>query len=74
MHELGWSGQFKDKDTGEEILFDFEKVQSLLEDKLTLICNEVGATEPPTLFFSDNEWLAKKQGEIMPLTSDMRWL
>lgn len=61
LHELGWSGQFPDKDTKEVVLFQFEKVQEMLDDKIKLICNEVGATEPPIFFFSDNQWLADKE-------------
>jgi len=67
LHELGWSGQFPDKETGETVLFNFDKVLEMLEDKIRLICSEVEATERPIFFFSDNEWLAKKEGrEFIP--------
>lgn len=62
LHEIGWSGQFKDKETGEEILLPFHTVHEILDEKINLICREVGATEAPTLYFSDSEWLAKKEG------------
>lgn len=61
LHEIGWSSQFKDKDTGEEILFDFDRAAELLDNKIKLICLETDATEEPILFVSDSEWLAKKQ-------------
>lgn len=67
LHEIGWSAQFKDKDTGEEILFDFERVEELLNDKISLICEEVGATTSPILFVSDSEFLSKKlKREFIP--------
>ena len=67
LHELGWSSQFKDKETGEEIIFDFDMVQEMLDAKIDLICSEVEATEEPILFFSDSEWLAEKESrEFIP--------
>tara|TARA_R110002050_G_scaffold291167_2_gene445436 strand:+ start:10150 stop:10998 length:849 start_codon:yes stop_codon:yes gene_type:complete len=60
LHELGWSSQFKDKDTGEEILFDFEVVEELLNKKIDIICEDVGATKPPILFLSDSPWYTAK--------------
>tara|TARA_R110000851_G_scaffold115675_2_gene241599 strand:- start:3194 stop:4048 length:855 start_codon:yes stop_codon:yes gene_type:complete len=59
LHELGWSGQFKDKDTGEEVLLPFDTVQALLDEKIRLICEDVGATEPPTLYLTNSVWLTK---------------
>ena len=39
----------------------------MLEDKIELICSEAGATEEPTFYFSDNQWLADKEGrEFIP--------
>lgn len=67
LHELGWSGEFKDKETGERILFDFEKVADLLDQKLMVICEEAGATQDPIIFFSDNEYIARrKKREFTP--------
>lgn len=57
LHEIGWSGEFKSKETGEEILLDPEYVFDLLDKKIDLICEDVGATEPPTLFITNSEWL-----------------
>ncbi len=61
LHELGWSGQWFDKDSGVEVILDWDRVEELLNKKIATICSEVGATEPPTLFLSDSKWLAKKQ-------------
>lgn len=55
LHELGWSAQFKDKDTGEELLFDFDFVESLILNKLRVIDIEIEATEEPLIFFSDSD-------------------
>lgn len=57
LHELGWSGQFKDKETGEEVLLSRERVVDMLDEKIKLICEDVEVTEPPILFLSDSEWL-----------------
>jgi 5'-3' exonuclease, C-terminal SAM fold len=57
LHELGWSGQFKDKETKEEILLDFELVAEMLDEKIRLICEDVEADEPPLLFLTNSEWL-----------------
>jgi 5'-3' exonuclease, C-terminal SAM fold len=67
LHEIGWSSQFKDKETGEEILFDFERTAEMLDEKIRLICEDVGATGPPILFISDSEWISNKLGrEYVP--------
>lgn len=60
LHEIGWSGQFKDKESGEEILLDFEFVSELLDEKIRLICQDVEADEPPLLFLTNSEWLNKQ--------------
>ncbi len=57
VHELGWSGQFKDKETGEDVLLSLERVLTLLDEKIKLICEDVEASEPPILFLTDSEWL-----------------
>lgn len=59
LHEIGWSGQFKDKETKEEILLPFEHVQELLDQKIKLICEDVNATELPIIFLTNNEWLTE---------------
>ena len=33
----------------------------MLVQKINLICEDVGATQPPIIFVTDNEWLANKQ-------------
>jgi len=60
LHELGWSGEFKDKETGEVVLFDFDKVQELLDDKIKFICEEVEATEAPRIYITNTEWLVEQ--------------
>lgn len=62
LHEIGWSGQFKDKESGEEVLLPFAHVAELLDKKIEGICTDVLADEPPTIFLSDNEWLAYAEG------------
>lgn len=57
LHEMGWSGEFVDKDSGEPILLDFERVQDITEEKLRIISVETEATTPPIIFLSDNVWL-----------------
>lgn len=60
LHELGWSGEFKDKDTGEIVLFPFERVAELLDEKIRLICEDVRATTEPVLFITSSEWLTEQ--------------
>jgi hypothetical protein len=60
LHELGWSGQFKDKETGDEILLDFELVAEMLDEKIRLICLDVDATQPPVLYLTDSPWLNER--------------
>lgn len=60
LHELGWSGQFKDKETGEEVLLDVEHVLDLLDKKIKLICEDVDATEPPIIYITDSEELTQR--------------
>lgn len=57
LHELGWSGEFKDKETGEFVTLPFEHVQELLDAKIRLICDEVDATAQPTIYLTNSEWL-----------------
>jgi hypothetical protein len=64
LHELGWSGQFKDKETGEEIISPFDRVQELLDEKIKHICREVDADQPPIIFLTDSVWLAEQQGRV----------
>src|SRR5210317_1280876 len=76
LHEIGWSGEFNDKETGEPILLDFDEVSKILDDKIDLICNEVGATQAPTLFVTDNEDFHKvrsKREELPPYQRGFRY-
>lgn len=62
LHEIGWSAEFKDKETSEVLLFDADYACDLLKEKIEGICFDVDATEPPLIFLSDSEWLSKKLG------------
>lgn len=81
LHEIGWSSEFKDKDTGEPILFDWDKTELLLTEKIKLIEMEVGATAPPVIFLSDSKEfraidnrLRKFRGEeLIPFTKNFRY-
>lgn len=64
LHELGWSGQFKDKDTEEEVILDFETVKDMLDEKIRLICEDVDATEPPTLFVTNSQTLTDRVNKL----------
>jgi len=57
LHELGWSGGFKDKETKEVLLMEFDFVADLLDKKLTDICKEVNASESPLIFITNSEWI-----------------
>jgi hypothetical protein len=59
LHELGWSGEFKDKETGELVLLPFSSVLEILNRKMDDILEQVGATETPLLFFSSSENLCR---------------
>ena len=65
LHEFGWSGEFKNKDpdmgeVGELILMNFDHVSELLEKRISVICADVEATEPPVMFFTNSEYLNKR--------------
>lgn len=57
LHELGWSGEFTDKETKEKILMDFDHVADLLDKKIQTICLEVDATTGPIIFVTNSEWV-----------------
>lgn len=63
LHELGWSGEFKDKETGEVVLLTPDHVFELLDKKIEGICKDVEATEPPVLLLSDSPYLAEQRKE-----------
>lgn len=52
-YEVGFSGQIKGED-GEEVILDFDRVAELLDEKIRIICEEVNATEAPTLYLSND--------------------
>lgn len=62
LHEIGWSGEFRDKDTGENVLLPAEHVMEILDKKIEIICEDVMADEEPILYISDSEWLAEREG------------
>lgn len=64
LHEIGWSSQFKDRQTGEDILLDWPIVQELVDNKIELICKEVGATLPPILFMTDCPFLIEQDNRL----------
>lgn len=64
LHELGWSAQFKDKETEEEILFDFDKVSEMLDEKIRLICFDVDATEKPIIFITNSETITNSVNRL----------
>lgn len=59
-HELGWSGEFNDYDSGESVLLSSDHVLDLLDEKIRLICEDVYATEPPTIYFSSSEEIVER--------------
>ncbi len=72
LYELGFASQTKDEE-GNIVPKDWEFVQDLLEKRLKLICEEVGATEPPLLFLTNtpriNKMLNKerKRQDVAPV-------
>ena len=67
LHEIGWSSEFYDKESGEAVLLPFDTVADLLDDKIKFICEEVWADEPPTLFISSSPDL------LAPVNKLRRW-
>ncbi|MCA9380668.1 hypothetical protein KC678_00190 [Candidatus Dojkabacteria bacterium] len=65
LHELGWSGEFKDKESGEPTLMDFDFVADLLDKKITLICEEVDATKPPIIFVTNSNWIQENKNRFL---------
>lgn len=59
-YEIGFSGQFIDEETGELVIVDFDRVAELFDQKVKEICAEVWATEPPTLYLTNDRRLHKK--------------
>jgi len=64
IYEVCWSGEFKDKETGESVLLPFSTVKEILEGKIRDILHQVGATEDPLFFFSSSEALSKLATQV----------
>lgn len=64
LHELGWSGEFKDKETGEEVHLSSAHVFDLLDKKIQLICEDVGATHPPILYITDSLEITRRLNKV----------
>lgn len=74
-YEIGHCGQYLDKPTmdmeddkvlactGKIIYRDFDFVADLLDQKISEICAEVWATEPPTLYLTNDRRLWKKENK-----------
>lgn len=68
LHELGWSGQFLNKDPtmgeeGEEVILPFEQVAEMLDEKIKLICLDCETNQPPILFVTDSESLTNSRNK-----------
>lgn len=60
LHELGWSAEFPDKESGDTVLLDFDHVLKLLNEKMQVIRMDTGADEEPLIFISDSEALTNQ--------------
>ena len=47
-------------EVGELILMNFDHVSELLEARIAVICDEVEATEPPVMFFTNSEYVNRR--------------
>ncbi len=59
LFEIGFSGEFNDKETGEYVIRSFDFVSDLLNNKIATICGEAGADEPPLIFLTGHEEFIK---------------
>lgn len=65
-YEVGFMAEPKGED-GEKMILDFDRVAHLLDDRIRVICAEVGATEPPILFITSDKKMDKKlEGGFKP--------
>lgn len=55
LFEIGFSGEFTDKDTGEFVIRSFDFVSDLLNQKIATICEGAGADEPPLIFLTGHK-------------------
>lgn len=64
LHEIGWSNEFKDKETGQDVLLNFDRVAEMVDQKIWLIGEEVFADQEPILFISNSENLSKQTNKL----------
>jgi hypothetical protein len=57
LHEISFHGQFKDKETGEDVLLPFEPVSEMLDQKINSIKDECMADDEPILFITSSDWI-----------------
>ena len=65
LYEVGFMGEYSDE--GGEGISSFERVADLLADRVRIICEEVGATESPTLY------ITLKESMLGPLNRKRKW-
>lgn len=58
LYEIGFSGEIKGED-GEQVILPFDRVIELFDKKIELICDDVEATEPPTIYLTGDKHLWK---------------
>lgn len=58
-YEVSSSGTYKDQDTGEAVVKDFERVAELFDQRIKEIEGECWATEPSTLYLTGDSTLGK---------------
>lgn len=55
LYEMGFSGQFKDKESGEEVLLPFPTLQEMIDVKISDICSQAGGDEPPIIYLTASQ-------------------
>lgn len=76
LHEIGWSSEFKDKETGDLVLFEFDFVKDLLDKKIESISYHTFATKDPIIFLTDDPFLnktASRLREVPEYTKGIRY-
>lgn len=59
LWECSYAGQYKDEETGELVMSDFENVKDVLEQRIREIEEACWSTEPSVLYFTADERLVK---------------
>jgi hypothetical protein len=62
-YEIGFSGEINEVDDDgvkTKKILNFEQVAELLDNKINLICGEVGASEAPTIFLTGDKYLYER--------------